>query len=91
MSLRYGVPGLLAGEPASGYDLARRCEEALGSTWPAKPPYRGHVAAKDRGGFGDSPQAMSSRVGTEAGLRPYEALADRAEWARKVPPAGPRP
>src|SRR5207249_255489 len=38
MSLRYGVVGLLAGEPASGYDLARRFEEALGSIWPAKHP-----------------------------------------------------
>ena len=38
MSLRYGVLGLLAGEPASGYDLARRFEEALGSIWPAKHP-----------------------------------------------------
>ena len=29
MSLRYGVLGLLAGEPAGGYDLPRRFEEAL--------------------------------------------------------------
>jgi DNA-binding PadR family transcriptional regulator len=35
MSLRFGVLGLLAGEPASGYDLARRFEEALadGAEW----------------------------------------------------------
>jgi DNA-binding PadR family transcriptional regulator len=38
MSLRYGVLGSLAGKPASGYDLARRFEEALGSIWPAKHP-----------------------------------------------------
>lgn len=38
MSLRYGLLGLLAGEPASGYDLTRRFEELLGSVWPAKHP-----------------------------------------------------
>jgi DNA-binding PadR family transcriptional regulator len=30
--------GLLAEEPASGYDLARRFQEALGSVWPAQHP-----------------------------------------------------
>lgn len=38
MSLRYGLLGLLAGQPASGYDLTRRFEEVLGSIWPAKHP-----------------------------------------------------
>ena len=35
MSLRHGLLGLLAEGPASGYDLARRFSEALGSVWPA--------------------------------------------------------
>ncbi|WP_027942580.1 PadR family transcriptional regulator [Amycolatopsis taiwanensis] len=38
MSLHYGLLGLLAGQPASGYDLTRRFEEVLGSIWPAKHP-----------------------------------------------------
>jgi DNA-binding PadR family transcriptional regulator len=35
MSLRYGLLGLLAETPASGYDLARRFQEVLGQIWPA--------------------------------------------------------
>ncbi|WP_431926319.1 PadR family transcriptional regulator [Nonomuraea jabiensis] len=38
MSLRYGLLGLLAEGPASGYDLARRFQEVLGSVWPAQHP-----------------------------------------------------
>ena len=38
MSLRYGLLGLLAEGPASGYDLARRFEEAMGTVWPAQHP-----------------------------------------------------
>lgn len=38
MSLRYGLLGLLAEGPASGYDLARRFQEALGPVWPAQHP-----------------------------------------------------
>jgi DNA-binding PadR family transcriptional regulator len=38
MSLRYGLLGLLAEGPASGYDLARRFQELLGSVWPAQHP-----------------------------------------------------
>lgn len=38
MSLRHGLLGLLAGGPASGYDLARRFEEHLGPVWPAQHP-----------------------------------------------------
>ncbi|MEO3890475.1 PadR family transcriptional regulator [Nonomuraea sp. B5E05] len=38
MSLRYGLLGLLAEGPASGYDLARRFQEMLGSVWPAQHP-----------------------------------------------------
>jgi DNA-binding PadR family transcriptional regulator len=38
MSLRYGLLGLLAEGPASGYDLSRRFQEVLGSIWPAQHP-----------------------------------------------------
>lgn len=38
MSLRHGLLGLLAEGPASGYDLALRFQEALGSVWPAQHP-----------------------------------------------------
>jgi len=38
MSLRYGLLGLLAEAPASGYDLARRFQEVLGQIWPAQHP-----------------------------------------------------
>lgn len=38
MSLRYGLLGLLAEGPASGYDLARRFQEVLGQIWPAQHP-----------------------------------------------------
>ena len=38
LSLRHGLLGLLAEGPASGYDLARRFQEALGQAWPAQHP-----------------------------------------------------
>ena len=38
MSLRYGLLGLLADAPASGYDLTRRFQEVLGQIWPAQHP-----------------------------------------------------
>lgn len=38
MSLRYGLLGLLAEGPASGYDLTRRFQEMLGPIWPAQHP-----------------------------------------------------
>lgn len=38
MSLRYGLLGLLAEGPASGYDLTRQFQEALGTVWPAQHP-----------------------------------------------------
>lgn len=38
MSLRHALLGLLAEEPASGWDLTRRFEDLLGAMWPAKHP-----------------------------------------------------
>ncbi|HAM02092.1 MAG TPA: PadR family transcriptional regulator [Acidimicrobiaceae bacterium] len=36
MSLRHGLLDLLAGEPQSGYDLARFFEASMGNVWPAQ-------------------------------------------------------
>jgi DNA-binding PadR family transcriptional regulator len=38
MSLRHALIGLLAEQPASGWDLTRRFNEVLGSVWPAGHP-----------------------------------------------------
>jgi deazaflavin-dependent oxidoreductase (nitroreductase family) len=38
MSLRHALIGLLAEQPASGWDLSKRFEEVLGSVWPAGHP-----------------------------------------------------
>ncbi|KAB8184635.1 PadR family transcriptional regulator [Microbispora catharanthi] len=176
MSLRYGLLGLLAEGPASGYDLARRFQEVLGSVWPAQHPkiyaelnrlaqeglievesegprgrkayrmteaglaavrawlrdtevdhtlrmqsllrsfffwlmepddlrrhldeearffaeaaarYEEYAKAKDRGEFGDSPQARSMRIAIEAGVRLHRTLAEWAEWAKTVPLSPP--
>lgn len=35
MSLRYALIGLLAGEPASGYELTKRFAESMAHVWPA--------------------------------------------------------
>ena len=36
MSLRHGLLNLLAGEPMSGYDLARLFEASMANVWPAQ-------------------------------------------------------
>jgi len=38
VSLRFALIGLLADQPASGWDLSRRFETVLGSVWPAGHP-----------------------------------------------------
>ncbi|HEY1625703.1 MAG TPA: PadR family transcriptional regulator [Streptosporangiaceae bacterium] len=38
MSLRHALIGLLAEQPASGWDLTRRFDDVLGSVWPAGHP-----------------------------------------------------
>jgi DNA-binding PadR family transcriptional regulator len=38
MSLRHALLGLLAEQPASGWDLTHRFDEVLGSVWPAGHP-----------------------------------------------------
>ncbi len=168
MSLRHALLGLLAEQPASGYDLSHRFQELLGSVWPAGHPqiygelrrlqddglieldsegprgrkayrttdtgleavrswlngdadhtmrlepllrsvffwlltpdelrdqldreasyyrqlaaqYRQAAEAKERGDFGETPQAHSLRLTVEAGIRLADALADWAEWSK---------
>jgi DNA-binding PadR family transcriptional regulator len=38
MSLRHALIGLLADQPASGWDLTKRFQDVLGSVWPAGHP-----------------------------------------------------
>jgi DNA-binding PadR family transcriptional regulator len=38
LSLRHALLGLLAEQPASGWDLSRRFDDVLGSVWPAGHP-----------------------------------------------------
>jgi len=38
MTLRYGLLGLLAEGPASGYDITKRFQETLAAVWPASHP-----------------------------------------------------
>jgi hypothetical protein len=38
MSLRHALIGLLAEQPASGWDLTQRFEDLLGTVWPAGHP-----------------------------------------------------
>ena len=168
MSLRHALLGLLAEQPASGYDLSQRFQELLGSVWPAGHPqiyaelrrlqddrlieldsegprgrkayrtttaglqavrdwlnsdvdhtmrlepllrsvffwlltpdelhqqldrettyyrdlaaqYRQAAEAKERGDYGDTPQAHSLRITVEAGIKLADALADWAEWTK---------
>jgi DNA-binding PadR family transcriptional regulator len=174
MSLRHALIGLLAEQPASGWDLTRRFEDLLGTVWPAGHPqiygelrklqddglieidsegprrrktyrvtesgvaevrrwltsvevdhtlrlepvlrsvffwlmtpeelavhlekeavfyhdiaqkYRELAAAKDRGEYGDTPQAKSIRIAAEAGARLHQALGDWATWAESHQPS----
>jgi DNA-binding PadR family transcriptional regulator len=173
MSLRHALIGLLAEQPASGYDLTRRFQELLGMVWPAGHPqiygelrklqdeglievdsegprgrkaYRATdagiaevrrwltsvetdhtlrlepllrsvffwlmtpeelasyldreaeyysalaatlrelAAAKERGDFGDGPQAEALRSTVEAGIRINRALAEWTDWAKQANP-----
>lgn len=72
MSLRHGLLGLLAEGPASGYDLARRFQEALGGVWPAQHPQI---------------YAELGRL-AEAGLIEVESVGPRGRKAYRVTEAG---
>jgi len=51
MLLRYGLLGLLAEGPASGYDITKRFQETLAAVWPASHPqiYRELIKLADEG------------------------------------------
>ncbi|REF01170.1 helix-turn-helix transcriptional regulator [Thermomonospora umbrina] len=73
MSLRYGLLGLLAEGPASGYDLTRRFEEVLGPVWPAgHPQIYAELARLSAAGLievdSEGPRRRKAYRITEAGL-----------------------
>ncbi|WP_063628010.1 PadR family transcriptional regulator [Actinospica robiniae] len=72
MSLRHGLLGLLAEGPASGYDLAGRFQEALGSVWPAQHPQI---------------YAELGRL-ADAGLIEVESVGARGRKAYRITPSG---
>src|ERR1700691_5333418 len=52
MSLRHALIGLLAEQPASGWDLTRRFEDLLGTVWPAgHPQIYGELRKLEADGF----------------------------------------
>ncbi|WP_433760022.1 helix-turn-helix transcriptional regulator [Nocardia sp. CA-135398] len=73
MSLRHALLGLLAENPASGWDLSQRFDEVLGSVWPAGHPQiyselrklqeNGYIAVDAEG-----PRGRKDYRITEAGL-----------------------
>ncbi len=73
MSLRHALLGLLAEQPASGYDLSRRFNDVLGSVWPAGHPqiYGELRKLHDRGLIaidGQGPRRRTAYRVTEEGL-----------------------
>jgi DNA-binding PadR family transcriptional regulator len=73
MSLRYGLLGLLAEGPASGYDLTRRFQEMLGPVWPAQhPQIYAELARLTEGGLievdSHGPRGRKAYRITDAGL-----------------------
>jgi DNA-binding PadR family transcriptional regulator len=52
MSLRHALLGLLAEQPASGWDLSRRFDDVLGAVWPAgHPQIYGELRRLEQDGF----------------------------------------
>src|SRR5436309_11686118 len=85
MSLRYGLLGLLAGEPRSGYDLSRYFAVSMGNVWPAQhsqiyPELARLVAEGLITQTGEGPRGRKVYQTTPAGL---EALRD---WMRQTEP-----
>jgi DNA-binding PadR family transcriptional regulator len=73
MSLRHALIGLLAEQPASGWDLTRRFEEVLGSIWPAgHPQIYGELRKLREEGLievdSEGPRGRTTYRPTEAGL-----------------------
>jgi len=73
MSLRHALIGLLAEQPASGWDLTRRFEEVLGTVWPAgHPQIYGELRKLRTEGLieveSEGPRGRTTYQPTEAGL-----------------------
>lgn len=73
MSLRHALIGLLAEQPASGWDLTRRFEDLLGTVWPAgHPQIYGELAKLQDDGFieidSEGPRRRKTYRVTESGL-----------------------
>jgi DNA-binding PadR family transcriptional regulator len=85
MALRYGLLDLLAGEPMSGYDLARYFSLSMANVWPAQHSqiYPELARLFDEGliaQVGEGPRGRKIYQTTPAGL---EAL---RSWLRDTPP-----
>ena len=73
MSLRHALLGLLAEQPASGWDLTRRFDDVLGSVWPAgHPQIYGELRKLQDEGFievdSEGPRGRKAYRITDAGL-----------------------
>ena len=73
MSLRHALIGLLAGQPASGWDLTRRFEDLLGTVWPAgHPQIYGELRKLHDDGFiqvdSEGPRRRKTYRATESGV-----------------------
>ncbi|MCX4093686.1 PadR family transcriptional regulator [Nocardia sp. alder85J] len=73
MSLRHALLGLLAEQPASGWDLTRRFDELLGSVWPAgHPQIYGELRKLQQDGHivvdGEGPRGRKDYRITDTGL-----------------------
>jgi DNA-binding PadR family transcriptional regulator len=73
MSLRHALIGLLAEQPASGYDLTRRFQEVLGAVWPAgHPQIYGELRKLSDEGLievdSEGPRGRKAYRATEAGV-----------------------
>jgi len=73
MSLRHALIGLLAEQPASGWDLTRRFEDLLGTVWPAgHPQIYGELRKLQDAGFieieSEGPRRRKTYRATESGV-----------------------
>lgn len=73
MSLRHALIGLLADQPASGWDLSRRFQDVLGSVWPAgHPQIYGELRKLHEDGLievaAEGPRGRKAYRATEAGV-----------------------
>jgi DNA-binding PadR family transcriptional regulator len=73
MSLRHALIGLLAEQPASGWDLARRFEDLLGTVWPAgHPQIYGELRKLQGDGFieidSEGPRRRKTYRATQSGV-----------------------